>query len=197
MTDMGKKKKSALISALLSLAVMILLVPTAFRSIFSIPAQKDLIFSVTATGEKADQSFGNEVRIKAITVNGQEIDLQAYDEADGNWQNDQGVLAVYNAEQPAGVKWNLKGVEELEIQMIAQRGSGYAEIRYDDVSERIDLYRDADWDMVQRTYKMGERFAPQLRLDLLIEMWLIVFGGCFVGIYARMKKPGADDNRKT
>lgn len=169
------KFKNILGFAIISLFVMIISIATYLKPIFCIQKCENLEMTITATGNKCEQSFGTEIRFKSIIYNGQEkADLSRLADQCSGWEVDGDLLSAYEVQQPAVINLSLKDVYKIELNMIGQRGSGKIKIETQNISEEIDLYRDADWEEVSWTYTAENEFAPQKRPDLLLEIWILI-----------------------
>jgi len=170
-------KKIVTISGSISLIVIVVLAFTLLRPIFIQDNPVTGTLEITATGEKNDQSWGSEVRILGINADGMSLPLESA--VGGVWRMDGDMLAAYDVEAPATISFPDTTASDIELTVVKQRGSGYMDISLGDVSERLDLYSDNDWQ--EDTIKISPTFSNHLlRIDLLLELWVILWAACAV-----------------
>jgi len=134
---------------------------------------------ITASAEKNDHSWGNEVRILSIIADGKLLPLESA--VSGVWQMDGDMLAAYNVEAPETICFTDITASDIELTVVKQRGSGYMDISFGDISERFDLYSDNDWQRDTIKFSpMDKNCVP--RIDLFLELWVLFWAACVVVI---------------
>ena len=168
-------EKRRVISTIAALVLMLVLTPTLFRSIFCVPVRESLTLQICATGEQNPDSWGSEVRVNGIQSNGGKISLREIAEGTDGWNLEGDVLISSGENGDSAVSVELQDCERLQVDFIGQRGSGMVEVQCNGTSEELDLYRDADWETIPWEWSAKRVFNPLLRLDLLLEMTLILW----------------------
>lgn len=147
---------------------------TFMRSAFVKPVYVDAPLTISTTESKNSLSAGYEIRIKSIIVNNKEI-IHQMPVSDG-WEKDGDLLACYEKD---GIKHSvslpLKRISNIKITFIGQIGSGNAMIAIGNHEAVIDLYRDSDWEEITWAYQVPTVFSPLSRIDILLEMVLMIW----------------------
>lgn len=99
---------------------------------------------IEATGDKNGDSWGTDVRISAISINGEEISPEDLTIEDG-WHTENNQIAVVNPENPISLTGNFEHVGNISIDFIRQSGSGIVNVYVDDEKKAsLDLYSE-EW----------------------------------------------------
>lgn len=158
----------------ISLVIVIVGTFTFLRPAFAVPVYIDTLLTISTSEIKNPLSAGNEIRIKDIMVNGKGILHQI--PIDDGWKLEGDMLMCYEND---GIKHSislpLKRVSDIAITFIGQKGSGNVSVSVENEETAIDLYRDSDWEEVAWTYNASTEFSPFSRLDIMIEMVLIIW----------------------
>lgn len=175
--------KKYMICAVVAVVLLIASVFTVFRPLFTEIQPETGDFVLTATGEKSQQSFGSEVRIREIQINGNPVDLIPLAQTKG-WQMDDGMLAAYNVTHPISVTIPNVSAETISVTVVGQCGSGFLNLDLNNYHEECDLYQ-IEWkeDCINFLV-VEEAFIPLHRFDILICIWVILF--CMVAVVSNI-----------
>ena len=134
---------------------------------------EDMELTFIQTGQKNEESFGTELRLLKVTVNGQEIPWNKFKNVEG-WSLDGDLLVSYDPDAQALAKITLSDVATIKVDYIKQRGSGYLIIQSngEQIAE-LDLYSDSDWEECTWNYQPPKQFIP--RFDIFMELVLLVY----------------------
>lgn len=144
------------------------------RTAFVKPVYIDAPLTISTSDVKNPLTAGSEIRVKAVLADGIDV-LPQLIPGDG-WKMDGDLLVCYeNDSLKHSVSVQLSKVSDISITFIGQKGSGNASVLVGDQETLIDLYRDSDWEEISWTYKASKEFAPFSRLDVIIELVLIVW----------------------
>jgi hypothetical protein len=100
--------------------------------------EKPISITITATGDKNENSNGSEVWITEIKLDGNLYDMSSIKYTD-NWEFRNGALLSYK-DRPASLNLVLPGSNKLEVTLLKHDWSGLVSIDYGDRNETIDLY---------------------------------------------------------
>lgn len=149
-----------------------------FRPLYIHTLDKNIHLEVTATSEQNAHALGNNVRINHITINGKDINLANVAKKDSSaWKYDSenDFLYAYNLENAETFEIDLKDVHTLEISTIQEVGSGYLQLRVDDVLLPImDLYKETQWEEQTIEYDSSVLVRPEKHLEVLLFAFLSI-----------------------
>lgn len=158
----------------ISLLIVIVGVFTFMRTAFVKPVYIDAPLTISTSDVKNPLTAGREIRVKAVLADG--IDVLPQLIPGNGWKMDGDLLVCYeNDSLKHSVSVQLSKVSDISITFIGQRGSGNASVSVGDQETLIDLYRDSDWEEISWTYKAPKEFAPFSRIDILLEMVVMVW----------------------
>jgi hypothetical protein len=140
------QKKKIVISVLVALLLSFLYL-IKFNDELLFEYGDDISFTINALGEKSRASWGTDVRIGSIVVDGKVQDLSKTP-AQGSWKYFEGALVSFD-HQPSILELNYNGAKKVEINFTRQCGSGFVEIKSGNNYEKFDLYSE-EW---QDNYK--------------------------------------------
>ena len=170
------------------MAVYILIL-TTFRVLlpFYLPVlNKDFNLSIIATGEKNENSLGNNIRIGNISVNGEDLDL-GKEPLTGEWKYSpvDDFVYVYNVVEPEEFSLQLREVHSIEITFISERGSGKARIQINGQDWKIlDLFDNLEWGEKTVRYDTNSLVFPEKsKLGLLV---VLTVGVIIVNVFQRI-----------
>lgn len=142
---------------LLATFVSILLVSVG-GDLFNNHKYQSSTITITATGDKNDQSNSTEVWITGVKINGTNIDLQTLNTKYelGDWQFRDGAL-LSNSEKPTNISINFPASKEIELSFLKHDWSGIINVVDGLESHQIDLYSQTSGDYV---YSLKGNLAP-------------------------------------
>ena len=185
-TDRRKKLQGVLKDLPVVVGIYFLLVAglTVLRPFYLKSLNRDITLTIVATGEKQESSKSNYVRLSHIAVNGRDINLAQVKIDEGSlWTYDSlnDYLRVYEFEDPQSITVQLKDVHSLKVGMVSEVGSGIAEILIDgEKRERVDLFKNADWDTYWFRYDSSVFVFPERHLWLQILTLFLISFSCFL-----------------
>ena len=186
LTDRRKKLQGVLKDLPVVVGIYFLLVAglTVLRPFYLKSLNRDITLTIVATGEKQEASKSNYVRLSHIAVNGRDINLAQVKIDEGSlWTYDSlnDYLRVYEFEDPQSITVQLKDVHSLKVGMVSEVGSGIAEILIDgEMRERVDLFKNADWDTYWFRYDSSVFVFPERHLWLQILTLFLISFSCFL-----------------
>lgn len=128
------------------------------------------VIHVRMLDEPDRRSYGNEMRILYVKVNGENLDLSAYDTEDWVWHGEWGYTLFTSGDHDFYIDVNEK-IETLDFCYIKQEGSGKCEIYLNDRLEK-------KLDMFSSKWKNGNLFISFLSRGKMIfrgiEIWLLL-----------------------
>lgn len=164
-------RKILLMSMAISIVLTVLLCSTILKNIFVFWPDNTVNLSITATGEKNINSWGTDVRIETIIVNGKDfIDLNKVNFSEP-WRIDSNLLACYGTtpSNPSSIYLTLNNVRNVAVKFIKQNGSGLVNIEAGDRKETIDLYtKSNNW--------LGKSWAYYVKPELKSLHVLLIYG---------------------
>lgn len=112
---------------------------TLLSSFFIAPYSESYI-TIEATAKSNAQSFGTDLRLKNIKIDGNEISFDELEQL-GDWYDEEGILISLNPSSPASLSFYTKKAKNLELELIQQEGSGIMAI-YENGKQLsdVDLY---------------------------------------------------------
>lgn len=122
-----------------SLAVVWMIAHTLLRPWFV--SEKNGRFQIMATAEKREESFGTDVRIQEIRVNGHVIPMETLMLEDGWEITENGICMTVLPQDPTSVWFEADHVRKLEIDFVVNCGSGIVRIMSgEEALEEFDLF---------------------------------------------------------
>jgi len=161
-------KKRCLLAFCITIIIVLLLSATVFLQEFSSSIPKDTLLSVTATGKQSKNSWGQSVRISSVLVNDEPVDLEILLPFCDGFSMKNGFLASH--QYPAALNVTLENAKRIELHLLGDDGSGFADICLGNQKKEVDLYRQGGWHTINWTLTNTSGFAPHrhpLKLSLL------------------------------
>lgn len=143
-----------------------------FRPLYIHALDKNVSLCVSATSEQNEHAVGNNVRVNHISVNGKDINLANVLEGNTSaWKYDSenDFLYAYDLDKAETFEIGLENVHTLKISIIQEIGSGYVELRVDDiVFATKDLYKDTQWEEQTIEYDSSVFVRPEKHLEVIV-----------------------------
>ena len=175
MNKSENKRWSIMIHLLMAVIISLVLSHTVFSELF-ISGTVDGTIRIEATAKKNMLSFGTDIRVASVAVDGTEI---PFDELEylGPWEQRDGVILIVNPQEPGYLQYHIESARELEVVFQKHEGSGIAGIEVNGKSvARTDLYS-KEWDSVVCTRRLGKISIFQHKaifVLLVMFLWLSI-----------------------
>ena len=180
--------------------ILLVIVFLSFRPVlrlFNIYGEQDAeeysVIHVRMLDEPDRRSYGNEMRILYVKVNGEKLDLSKYDTEDWVWHGEWGYTLFTSGDHDFYINIDHK-IEKLDFCYIKQEGSGKCEIYLNDHLEKVQ-------DMYSSKWKNGNLFISFLSARQMffrgLEIWILLSLLIFLGYRAfKLWNSGAEDEFK-
>ena len=165
-----KAIQNSLLRAMISALTMLVLAYTLFQPMFFTQQKQDVTLSLSLCTERNPSSFGNEIRIREILVDGAAIDLEAIAEKTQGWDIREKLLFAAGTEHTDPIELQFDQIKQIIVRFFGQEGSGIVKIRAGRMEKRLDLYWNDGWKSIECRYGNTQRFSPGKR------MWMLLAG---------------------
>lgn len=175
--------KGAICTGIFAVAVYIVIFTVFQNAVYKNVYDKEVVLTVTATGEKGSRALANNVRITNINVNGTDYDFSDIKLKDGwEYSSTDHMLYVYNTEEPASFDIKLNDVRTIDVSYVQEVGSGIFEISVDNkVVHTVNSYKNCKWENNMVTYKASPLLQPYSSYILLTLLFILFFAlSCFL-----------------
>lgn len=168
-------------SLVVSLAIFIILlvINSVIREIYIPLLNKDVRLKIVATSEAEDAALSNNVRVRGITVNGDNINLGKVNlDNQRNWkyESKHDFLYAYNLESREELVVELADVHNLSITFIEEVGSGCVEVYVNDELWYADsLYENTDWQESKVEYSTSVWVFPEANAKMMCLFYLLAY----------------------
>jgi len=166
-------KKYQFFSLLITAILVILLSSTVFLQEFSSLVPQDTTLTIQATGKQSKNSWGQSVRIRSILIDEKKVDLESFLPSCDGFSLENGLLTAHQT--PATLDITLNDVTRIDIDLIGEDGSGFAEIQIGDQKKEIDLYRQGGWHSVKLSHINHGGFAPHQHPQKVFILFFIIY----------------------
>lgn len=166
-------RKYHLYSLLITAILFILLSSTVFLQEFSSLVPRDTVLTIQATGKQSKNSWGQSVRIRSIFIDEKRVDLESFLPSCDGFSLENGLLTAHQT--PAILDITLNDVTRIDIDLIGEDGSGFAEIQIGDQKKEIDLYRQGGWHSVKLSHVNHSGFAPHKHPQKVFILFFIIY----------------------
>lgn len=137
---------------------------------------------IKALGEKSEESFGTDIRIKGILINNSYyLDLDTFQLSD-NWSYfaDEDLLVCYGSKETSSIEIELKDVYSVKMNVIKANGGGVLDISINNFSKRINLYKDVEWEETQIMIYDNPLIYPESNVIFLLFVFIISFCSTYI-----------------
>lgn len=125
---------------LLCVTLLLIAVAVGMLGIMGQEAYSRSTLSIYSTGEKNEMSFGTDIRIASIQLNGKKLAMNDV-KVRGDWTEENGYFQLIQAEKTNGIEIPFHSEDELKVTFLMQEGSGYVTISRDNaLIEERNLY---------------------------------------------------------
>lgn len=150
---MEKKDKTKIWGIFFSFLFTVLLAFSFLTPLFRMVLTETTI-RIEDTAVKHGNSWGTDVRIQSVKINGVMIPLEELS-CDSGWENVDDLFLIINPPTPTEVTLQVQNAQEIEIEFWAQEGSGIVKIYENErVIGTIDLYS-PNWRKITFNRKLG------------------------------------------
>ena len=173
-----KKSVPYIIMLILTLALLITVIPSVIRKLNILPQNEGSDTNklvITMHGLPNKRSYGNEMRIKTITVNGEQLDLSQYSNDSWVWHPEWGYMLYQEGDNTLTVDID-HYLDSLDVTMIEQEGSGKCTVSLNGLAEKsYDLYSSNWHETVYSVKYVDDFYLTYLKLSFGFVLFMLMF----------------------
>lgn len=163
-----------ILRAVISALAMLALAYTLFQPVFFVQQKQDVTLNMSLCAERNPSSFGNEIRIREILVDGSAIDLKTIADKARGWDFREKLLFAAGAENTEPIELQFDQIKQITVRFYGQEGSGIVKIRAGRMEKHLDLYWNNGWKSIEWQYENTLSFLPGKRI------WMLLAGAAFI-----------------
>ncbi len=135
------------------------------------------------------RSYGNELRVKSISVNGESLDLGKYSSESWVWHPEWGYVLYQQGDNTFTVDIN-QYVENLTLTLIKQEGSGKCTVSFNGMAEKsYDMYSSNWHETVYSVKYVNDFYLAYLKLSVGIVLFVLLVALYRIVLYVLGKQP--------
>ncbi len=173
-----KKSVPYVIMLILTMALLITVIPSVIRKLNILPQNEGSDANklvVTMHDSPNKRSYGNEMRIKSISVNGEMLDLSKYSNDSWVWHPEWGYMLYQEGDNTLMVDIN-HYLDSLDVTMIKQEGSGKCTVSLNGVAEKsYDMYSSNWHEIVYSVQYVDDTYLTYLKLSFGFVLFMLMF----------------------